>query len=59
MVYVKISQRFNPSTTITIIVGFTFFCYHINYHLLNMLEIKCNTNQQDFNIVNLYLGKSE
>ena len=42
----KIIQRFNPLTAgAAYIRGFIFY-YHIKYHLLNTLKIKCDINQQ-------------
>ena len=35
------------------------FYQHIKYHILNMLKIKCDINQQDLKIVDLHFVKSE
>ena len=35
------------------------FYQHIKYHILNMLKIKCDINQQDLKRVNLYFVNSE
>ena len=35
------------------------FYYHIKYHILNMLKIKCDINQQDLNRVDLHFVKSK
>ena len=35
------------------------FYYHITYHILNMLKIKCDINQQDLKTVDLHFVKSE
>ena len=35
------------------------FYYNINYHILNMLKIKCDINQQDLKRVVLHFVKSE
>ena len=35
------------------------FYYHIRYHLLNMLKIKCDINQQFLKTVDLHFVKSE
>ena len=36
-----------------------FFNYLIKYHILNMLKIKCDINQQDLKRVDLHFVKSE
>ena len=38
--------------------GFYFY-YHTKYHILNMLKIKCDINQQDLKRVDLHVVKSE
>ena len=38
--------------------GFIFY-QHIKYHLLNMLKIKCNINQQYLKAVDLHIVKYE
>ena len=49
----------NPLTAgAAYICGFTFY-RHIKYHILNMVKIKCDINQQDLKRVNLHLVKSE
>ena len=35
------------------------FYKHIKYHILNMLKIKCDINQQDLKRVYLHFVKSE
>ena len=35
------------------------FYEHIKYHILNMLKIKCDINQQDLKRVDLHFVKSE
>ena len=35
------------------------FYWHIKYHILNMLNIKCDINQQDLKRVDLHFVKSE
>ena len=55
--------------TIKIVDMFTFlrgayirvfiFYQHIKYHLLNMLKMKCDINQQDLKRVDTYFVKSE
>ena len=37
---------------------FIFYC-HIKYHILNMLKIKCDINQQDLKRVDLHSVKTE
>ena len=39
--------------------GFSFFYWHIKYHILNMLKIKCDINQQYLRRVDLHFVKSE
>ena len=42
------------------IFEFSFFLIaHKDYHILNMLKIKCDINQQDLKRVDLYFVKSE
>ena len=37
-----------------------FICYyHIKYHILNMLKIKCDINQKDLKRLDLHFVKSE
>ena len=36
-----------------------FFYQHIQYHILDMLKIKCDINQQDLKRVDLHFVKSE
>ena len=44
---------------LSIVLVFSFFYEHIiKYHLLNMLEIRCDINQQDFIIADLHFVKS-
>ena len=45
------SSEFNPLAP--------FFQFYINYHLLNMLKIKFDINQQDLKIGDLHFDKSE
>ena len=40
-------------------IRFFIFYYHIEYQLLNILKIKCDINQQNLKIVNLYFVKFE
>ena len=40
------------------IFGFLFFYEHIKYHILNMVKIKCDINQQDLKRVDLHFVKS-
>ena len=35
------------------------FYWHIKYHILNMLKINCDVNQQDLKKVDLHFCKSE
>ena len=38
---------------------FIFYSHIIKYHILNMLKIKCDINQQDLKRVDLHFVKSE
>ena len=35
------------------------FYYHIRYHILNMVKMKCDINQQHLKTVDLHFVKSE
>ena len=59
MVYVQIFQRFNPVTAGAAYIRVFIFYHHIKYHLLNMLKIKCDINQQYLKTVDLHFVKSE
>ena len=50
---------FNPLTTGAAYIRVFIFYWHINYHLLNMLKIKCDINQHDLKTVDLHIVKSE
>ena len=49
---------FNPLTAGAAYIRVFAFYYHIKYHLLNMLKIKCDINQQYLKRVDLHLVKS-
>ena len=50
---------FNPLTAGVAYIRFLIFYYHIKYHILNMLKIKCDINQQDLKRIDLLFVKSE
>ena len=52
-------QRFNPLTAGAAYMRVLFFYQHIKYHLLNMLKIQFDINQQYLKIVDLHFVKSE
>ena len=49
----------NPLTAGAAYIRVFIFYYHIKYHLLNMLKIKCDINQQYLKTVDLHIVKSE
>ena len=49
----------NPLTAGAACIRVFIFYYHIKYHLLNMLKIKCDIKQQDFKTVDLHFVKSK
>ena len=49
----------NPLTAGAAYIRVSIFFSHIKYHIINMLKIKCDINQQDLKRVDLYFGKSE
>ena len=65
MVYTKISRvtcvrnGFNPLTAGAAYIRVLSFYKHIMYHLLNMLKIKCDINQQYLKAADLYIVKLE
>ena len=46
----------NPLTASAAYIRVFIFYYNIKYHLLNMLKIKCDINQQDLKRVDLHLN---
>ena len=48
--FLIVSYHINPLTAGAAYIRIFHFYYHIKYHLLNMLEIKCEINQQYLNI---------
>ena len=58
----QIRQRrytFNPLTAGVAYIRVFILYYHIKYHILNMLNIKCDINPQDLKGVDLHFVKSE
>ena len=53
------SGFFNPLTAGAANIRVLIFYWHIMYHVLNMLKIKCDINQQDLKSVYLHFVKSE
>ena len=49
----------NPLTAGVAYIRVFIFYQHIKYHLSNMLEIKCDINQQYLKTVDLHFIKSE
>ena len=49
----------NPSTAGAVDFHFLHFLKHITYHLLNILKIKSDINQQDLKFVDLHFVNSE
>ena len=50
---------FNPLTAGVAYIRVLIFYQHFNYHLLNMLEIKCDINQQYLKTLDLHIVKYE
>ena len=50
---------FNPLTAAAAYIRVFIFSWHIEYHLLNMLKIKCDINQQNLKRVDRHFFKSE
>ena len=48
----------NPCTAGAAYIRVFIFYSHIKYHILNMLKMKCNINQQDLKRVDLHFVKS-
>ena len=53
------SARLNPLTAGAAYIQVFIFYSHIKYHLLKMLKIKCDINQQYMKTVDLHFVKSE
>ena len=49
----------NPLTAGAAYIRVFIFYWHIKYHILNMLKIKCDINQQYLKRVDLHFVKSE
>ena len=49
----------NPLTAGVAYIGVFISYYHIKYHILNMVKIKCDINQQDLKRVDLHFVKYE
>ena len=53
------ANQINPLTAGVAYIRVLIFYYHIKYHLLNVLKIKCDINQQYLKTVDLHFVKSE
>ena len=49
----------NPLSAGAAYIRVLIFYYHIKYYLLNMLKLKCDSNQQYLKTVDLHIVKSE
>ena len=49
----------NPLTAGAAYIRVFIFYRHVKYHVLNMLKISCDINQQDLKRVDLHFVKSE
>ena len=52
-------KQLNPLTAGAACILVFIFYKHITYHILNMLKIQCDINQQDLKRVDLHFVKSE
>ena len=52
-------NKLNPLTAGVAYIRVFIFAKHTEYHLLNMLKIKCVINQQDLKTIDLHFVKSE
>ena len=52
-------SHINPLTVGVAYIRVLIFYQHIKYHLLNMLKIKCDINQQYLKTSDLHIVKSE
>ena len=55
----RATEEVNPLTAGAADIRVLIFYNHIKYHILNMLKIKCDINQQDLKRVDLHFVKSE
>ena len=55
----SILHQFTPLTSGAAYIRIFIFYWHIKYHVLNMLKIKCDINQQNLKRVDLHFVKSE
>ena len=53
------TQNLNSLTAGAAYIRVFIFYWHIKYHVLNMLKIQCDINQQDLKRVDLHFVKSE
>ena len=54
-----LKYTFNHLTAGAAYIRVFIFFLHIKYHVLNMVKIKCDINQQDLKRVDLHFVKSE
>ena len=52
-------MNINPLTAGAAYIRVFIFYWHIKYHLLNTVKIKCDINQQDLKTVDLHFVKFE
>ena len=57
--YILLHDCVNPLTAGAAYKRVLIFYYHIKSYILNMLQIKCDINQQDLKKVGLHFVKSE
>ena len=57
--YLRVGCHINPLTAGAAYIRVFIFYKHIMYHLLNILKIKCDINQQYSKTVDLHFVKSE
>ena len=57
--HLTVALTLNPLTAGATYIHVFIFHSHIKYHILSMLKIKCDINQQDLKTVDLHVGKSE
>ena len=58
-IVMPLGDHVNPLTVGAAYIRVFIFYYHIKYHFLNMLKIKCDINQQYLKTVDLHFVESE
>ena len=59
IIWRSVDGHINPLTAGAAYIRVLIFYQPIKYHILNMLKIKCDINQQDLKRVDLHFVKSE